>query len=359
MACNVKAAIALVENLKTSAAMKNKQDDLDGIIARIRALQLATKHELALSRKSDVVLSREYSDKVIELVKNVNNLVETKDGELVFKRISYGVEEYVAGEYDPVKNTIKVAIVPTLEAATQAAAGNAEAQYYKYIEDMNVSDEELSTYMAKDPVYAKLQQAVPEEAKELLDTATKLLNTEGIHALTHEYIHAGAVVFMKKYPEHAASKRIKDIFEKVQHKRYAAKFAEAGVEDYWKTNVDEFLAEALSNPKMMVALNEIKLNYGNKLVTALQEMVDAIMQLLGFKQNGSAYEFVLDGFAAIVEAQKAQNDIERSDPTVIQVGDRLVVSGKSQAENKLQMNIISKLTALSPAVTEKLAAACK
>lgn len=255
-------------------------------------------------------LNKEYAQKIADLVKGINDLVVTEDGELILKNISYGIEKYVAGQYDPVKNEIKVAIVPSMESAIKAATGQADAIYYQFIEEKNVKDEDLQEYMKKDPVYKKLQDAVPEAAKELIATATEILNTEGVHALTHEYIHAGAAVFMKKHPEHAASKRIKDVFEKVKHKRHAYKFGRAGVDEYWMTSVDEFLAEALSNPKMMVALSDIKLTYDGALSSALQVVVAAAMKLLGFKQNGSAYEAVLDSFAAIVEAQQTQSTLD-------------------------------------------------
>ena len=144
------------------------------------------------------------------------------------------------------------------------------------------------------------------------------LKSNGLHTLTHEYVHAGASMFMKNHRDHVASKRIADIFSKVTHKRYASVFVKHGVDnDYWRTNVDEFLAEALSNPKVMLALQDIKLTYDGTLAAAFKWIVDAALRLLGINKGSSAYAYVLDGFAAIMEAQKVQNVSEAKDPKVL------------------------------------------
>ena len=345
MACDFNEAVKIIEGLISKTNVNDKKTKLREIVDRINKLASQPSNDTyqrVVQDSTGVELDKEYAGKIKELVRSVNDLVEVPDGELVFKHVSYGIEQYVAGEYDPVKNVIKVAVVPSMEAAVKAATGNAEAKYFKFIEQLNVSDEDLDAYMRNDVVYQKLQKNIPNVVNKLVKVATELLHTEGVHTLTHEYIHAGGAVFMKKHPEHVASKRIKDIFEKVQHKRYAHKFEEAGVSDYWKTNVDEFLAEALSNPKMMVALNSIQLTYSDKLANALQHMVDVIMRMLGFKQNGTAYEFVLDGFAAIIEAQKEQSKIDNG---MVMTSDSKLDAGISdtdkQAESKLNNGTIS------------------
>ena len=63
---------------------------------------------------------------------------------------------------------------------------------------------------------------------------------------------------------------------------------------------------------------------------------ETVKQMLGFKQKGSAYEFVMDGFAAIIEAQKAQNEVEMQDPTMI----------ASKVVSKVEDAIINKVKAV-------------
>ena len=172
--------------------------------------------------------------------------------------------------------------------------------------------------MKNDAVYKSMKSTTQKLADSFIEDATAILEDAGLHTLTHEFVHAGAAAFMKNNPEHVASKRILDIFNKVQHPRYKAKFAAAGVNsEYWETNVDKFLAEALSNPKLMLALQDIELTYDSMLATAFKWIVDAALRLIGFKKSGTAYTYVLDSFAAIMEAQKLQNETEAKDPTVI------------------------------------------
>lgn len=299
-----------------------------------------TAGEQALNAELDKTatpLDSKYATLVAGIVNTVNKISAEKDSAIVLKHIANGIEKYIGGEYDPKNNTLKVAIVPTMEQAFAAADGLTNSLYYRYIEDKQIADEDLNAYTNNDPYYTQLKESIPQVAQTLLEEASDIIRNSGLHSVTHEYVHAGAVRFMRDNPNHPASKRIVDIFTKVQHKRYDSKFAKAGLKDgYWKTDVNEFLAEALSNPKLMVALSTIKLTYSDKLASALEWAVTAAMQMLGFKQKGSAYEFVMDGFAAIIEAQKAQNEVEMQDPTMI----------ASKVVSKVEDDIINNIKAV-------------
>lgn len=287
--------------------------------------------------KTATPLDNKYATLVAGIVNTVNKISVEKDSAIVFKYIANGIEKYIGGEYDPKNNTLKVAITPTMEQAFAAADGLTDNLYYRYIEDKQIADEDLNAYTNSDPYYTQLKESIPQVAQTLLEEASDIIRNSGLHSVTHEYVHAGAVRFMRDNPNHPASKRIVDIFTKVQHKRYDNKFAKAVLKDgYWKTNVNEFLAEALSNPKLMIALSTIKLTYSDRLASVLEWVVTAAMQMLGFKQKGSAYEFVMDGFAAIIEAQKAQNEVEMQDPTMI----------ASKVVSKVEDDIINKVKAV-------------
>lgn len=337
MACNVSKALEILDTLAAKPVLNKKKEALLAVRARIKALGAAVSTMNVEIDNTNTRLNIEYAALVADTVALVNKITIDEDGELMLKYLAQGLEGYIGGQYDPGKNTIKIAIQPTLQQAIAAANEAVDSRYYQFIEDKQIADEDLYTYMNNDPVYAKAKAEVPKIADAMLQKVSEIIKNDGLHAVTHEFVHAGAANFMKANPNHVASKRIMDIFVKVQHPRHRYKFGEARVEsDYWKKNVDEFLAEALSNPKVMIALSNIKLTYGDKLASALNWLVDAAMKMLGFKRDGSAYEFVLDGFAALIEAQKEENKIEDQDPTRIGIdlkqGETKTNNGKITAE---------------------------
>ena len=91
------------------------------------------------------------------------------------------------------------------------------------------------------------------KSKNRAEVASRLINVikdmNGPHTLTHELIHIGSAAFMRENPEHAATKKILGLYvEALENKEVI--IANSG-QEYWTTNVDEFIAEALSNPMLM------------------------------------------------------------------------------------------------------------
>ncbi|MFW9602487.1 MAG: hypothetical protein ACMV1B_09220 [Prevotella sp.] len=142
--------------------------------------------------------------------------------------------------------------------------------------------------------------------KNQAEVAARLLNAikdvNGAHTLTHEMIHIGSSAFMKANPEHPATKKVLALYkEALDSKDY---IKEVTGQTYWVNSVDEFLAEALSNPVLIEQFNNMSTKYGtNRLSTLFKELVDTLLGMLGFTKNDSVYQHVMDGFTAMLEYQ--------------------------------------------------------
>ena len=144
--------------------------------------------------------------------------------------------------------------------------------------------------------------------KNQAEVAARLLNAikdvNGAHTLTHEMIHVGSSAFMRANPEHPATKKVLALYkEALDNKAY---IKEVTGQDYWINSVDEFLAEALSNPVLIEQFNNMLTKYGtNRLSTLFKELVDTLLGMLGFTKNDSVYQHVMDGFTAMLEYQSS------------------------------------------------------
>ena len=154
-----------------------------------------------------------------------------------------------------------------------------------------------------------------ELALNLLD-AVKNLN--GVHSLTHEMIHVGSAAFMKENPEHPATKKVMALYiEALENKDWISR---AVGSSYWTENVDEFLAESLSNPLMVKYLNTMTTRHGESVISkSFSTLIDTVLGMLGFKKTDSVYQHVLDGFTAMMEYQYGQMTEEtNAKPSTVQ-----------------------------------------
>ena len=146
--------------------------------------------------------------------------------------------------------------------------------------------------------------------KNQAEVAARLLNAvkdvNGAHTLTHEMIHVGSSAFMKANPEHLATKKVMALYKEALDDRVYIK--EVTGQTYWMNNVDEFIAEALSNPVMIEYFNNMPTKYGvNRLSNIFKELIDTLLGMLGFTKNDSVYQHIMDGFTAMLEYQSSGN----------------------------------------------------
>lgn len=151
-----------------------------------------------------------------------------------------------------------------------------------------------------------LDRFVDSKKQELtLNLLDAVKNLNGVHSLTHEMIHVGSAAFMKENPEHPATKKVMALYIEALENKDGINRAVGS--SYWTENVDEFLAEALSNPLMVKYLNTMTTRHGESIISkSFSTLIDTVLGMLGFKKTDSVYQHVLDGFTAMMEYQYGQ-----------------------------------------------------
>lgn len=168
--------------------------------------------------------------------------------------------------------------------------------------------------LVNSPAYKIFENKNKAEIAERLLSAIAHVNGE--HTLTHELIHLGSSAFMKANPDHPATKKVKALYlEVLQNKAFIEQ--DTG-QDYWAESMDEFIAEALSNPVMIEYFNNMPTKYsGSRLTYLFETLVNELLGMLGFTKNDSVYQHVMDGFTAMLEYQFNDNIIADSKKDVM------------------------------------------
>jgi len=132
----------------------------------------------------------------------------------------------------------------------------------------------------------------------------------------HEKIHIATSRFIQDNPTDSRVKRLKALFERA--KRIAAQEPQlfTNASDYWQTNLEEFIAESLSNPELILALKSITLTgeKTSKLNNFFKALIDTIGNALGFSssQAQTLYDSAVAGFAEIATAQAEVEDSKQT-----------------------------------------------
>lgn len=168
--------------------------------------------------------------------------------------------------------------------------------------------------LVNSPAYKVFENKNKAEIAERLLSAIAHVNGE--HTLTHELIHLGSSAFMKANPDHPATKKVKALYlEALQNKAF---IEQTTGQDYWAESMDEFIAEALSNPVMIEYFNNMPTKYsGSRLTYLFETLVNELLGMLGFTKNDSVYQHVMDGFTAMLEYQFNDNIIADSKKDVM------------------------------------------
>jgi hypothetical protein len=227
----------------------------------------------------------EYSKAMKEVILKLVNPTVKKDSLLTTKAIWSLLNDMKvnSGQYLPRDHT--VSFLQTKEVEGEIAESIFDKDYSDY---GDIKKELMNT-----DVFQKRVEFTKNELKKYTND----------HTIVHELIHAGSVTFMAKNPNHPATKRVHDIFELAKQEIGEGADINFG---YWKENRDEFLAEALSNPRMIRELMAIKpKNKMSKLSNLFESLVNTLLGMLGIegKQRESLFEYLLDGYFAMVENQ--------------------------------------------------------
>lgn len=281
----------------------------------------------------------QYTKKMQEFVMEAVKPLVSKDADMVINSIINGLA-FKAGSYDPAKHEIKIAVVPEMEQLVKAGEEVVMGRYLKTVKDVDsMSAQQLTSYMAKDPAYRQLPAEAKVVAKKLAKDIVELIAEVGTHAVTHEVLHAGIVIHRIKNPDSTAVKRLDELYKVAldNKKQILQLMGTYDVDnEYWAKNVNEFIAEAMSNPKLMAAMDQIQVKAGNKISSLFRQMYDALMAVLGFSKQDSLYAYVLDGYVAAIEEQVKDTNAEKHAPGTVKA-DMLNLEIKSKALPELSI----------------------
>lgn len=259
-----------------------------------------------------------YMVNLIDIIKKPNASYSDTvafSGDMVESLMNGGVD--VAGGSTDKNNNVKIATdkVPSSEVHRIAVEWYLEGtEEGKRIMEMNEDDYNKAMLNNE-----SLDKFVDSKKQELaLNLVDAVKNINGVHSLTHEMIHVGSAAFMKENPEHPATKKVMALYIEALEKEDSISRAVGNA--YWTKNVDEFLAESLSNPLMVKYLNTMTTRHGESIISkSFSTLIDTVLGMLGFKNTDSVYQHVLDGFTAMIEYQYGQMTEEtNAKPSTVQ-----------------------------------------
>lgn len=289
------------------AAKTYKGTPMGAKVARVLGEVKGIKDDTVLYSMAEKVegkLPAKYYRELNKLVREVLGPKVTTSSTLALSKAALDNLGFVAGNYE--KGVVTVSKTPSADAYEAKAKGvfeewfSTESPYASRFNGMN--DEEFAVKLQKDKDFIRL---VPEgTAKLKAQLVTDFANVKGSHTFAHEMVHAGAFEFMQANPEHKLTKRIEELYKLAldNEKEISASIGK-DASTYWTTNINEFLAEGLTNPEVVKAFKKIKTGSLNKYSTLFSDMIDTLMKMLGFTVGDDIYSYLLDGYSAMVRSQ--------------------------------------------------------
>lgn len=119
----------------------------------------------------------------------------------------------------------------------------------------------------------------------------------------HEHIHAGAMVFMHQNPHDSKTVYVQNLYEKMLNNAKSDPKLDNIQNGYWKENVDEFLAVALSNVEMIKYLNT---QPATGFTSLFHKLVNTLAKMVRMKM-GSESEALLNIFVRMTENAEDEN----------------------------------------------------
>lgn len=284
MACRLLEAIEL---LNKQPATRN------AITAIVKSGEIAEKAfgELVMNITGEKAPSMvKFAKELSKYIRKVTGVTVEKSKEFILNQVTTYSDGYLTkAELHLPSNTIKLgAYVPkkdlksTLESKLYSELATA---YGRETADRITSDKETN-----DAVNAKV---------------TKMFNSikdaRGTNVLLHELTHVGAAEYMALNPDARATKRINTIYNYLFQN-----YEQFGLskDDYWRTSVDEFVAEAMSNTRLITTLMQIKPTKPISRLANLYEVVlNTLTSMLGLKkdQMETLFDILLDANVSILQ----------------------------------------------------------
>lgn len=311
MACKIEEIIKDIESLANKAGLKGKKAELEAIVADMRAFSIP-----AVLTETKVQANPEHQNYMINWLKSTTNATVDKTSELL--RLTGLLENklaMVAGSYAKATNHIQV--LDNVKRADVEAKIRTEL-YINYLKTQGKTVEEFNAEVITALDTAEVNTAVSKMATDILETVQK---SDGSQILLHELVHANTQVFMEQNPKHAATKRVQELYKiALDNKEQIDKAIGDGiVKDYWATNVDEFIAEGLSNPDVMAALMNVSVE-GKERLSVFKELIKAVTDMLGLDAAGkdNVYNLLLDSMSVMITEQGGVDVMNRMETEAVE-----------------------------------------
>jgi len=291
MACQLKDAIALLQ--ATPAAKGKINLILDN--NKIMKEKYNSLVKDITSKPASTSTIAELSKGLGSLIRKVTKVKVTDNPQFALEQIKLGMEGIEFARFS-VANGIEIAKLPD----PGTIATKLQDEFYT-----KVSSGEIS--------------GVNTDGKVLLTEVQRIFDitsaVKGSHFLAHELIHAATLEYMYANTNEPATKRIEEIYTYLMNNH-----KELGItEGYWQTNVDEFIAEAMSNPKLIKELLAVKPNKPVKRLGNMYEiLLSSMLNVLGLDQRkrDNVFNLLLDSTLTILhEGNQANTSSEAQQGT--------------------------------------------
>ena len=272
-------------------------------------IKIETKGSTEL--KSEVVgtsrtAPREYYNTLNKLVRGLLGPKVKTSEYLALTKATLENLALVGGTYAKEQNKITLSKKPRQEALDAQSRGIIQEWWENNSpyasEYLQMNEEELAKVLKEDKSFQRMiKEHVSGVNEEVLVEFAKM---NGMHTLAHEMVHVGAKEYMEANPNSIATKRVQKLYElALENKPKILELMGEGRSEYWATSIDEFIAEGLSNPDLIYALNNIKVDLGGKLVTIFREVLKTLARMIGVMEKDTAYAYLLDGYLRMLESR--------------------------------------------------------
>ena len=277
--------------------------------SRLKSIMNNVEVKSTVNSNSEVIgtvktLPREYYNTLNKIVRKILGPKVTTSEYLAFSQATLEGISVVGGQY--ARGKVLLSKKPRQAALEAQAQGIFEKWYLDDspygLEYQNIDDpQDFVDALAKDEIYKELKEGLlPLVQKEMIEGFAAI---NGMHTLAHELVHVGSIEYMKENPDSDLTKFVKDLYkEAVENKEDILRLMGEGRSTYWTNSVEEFIAEGLSNPDLVSALNNTKSKLSNKYRSNMfRLLIDKLLSMLGTKEE-STYTYLLSGYLAMLES---------------------------------------------------------
>lgn len=246
-----------------------------------------------------------YKNKLVEIVDkwNMPDVKKLDTMEMVYRYIN--THKLVPGEYNWKTHTIHLADGVSKEELAEDVETELRVNLFEQMYSKPIHESTAGEMKRVNDLISGINNT---SVRNMVDAIYSSVKAGASHTMLHEYIHAGAYLYMKVNPDDRLTKQVKDMYDLALDNEV---LIDSTVDSkYWKENVDEFLAEALSNRQLIKVLQGI--NVRNTSDSVLTRLVRAIAKMLGIATDSNVYKTVLEGFVQMAKAGTGKAKVEQA-----------------------------------------------